>query len=193
MPVDLRGFTNRNHGLESLLLQLFGLLMATVTPGTGGTIKSTTAEGQLHEIMSFLSINQASIGTNPSEATNVSCSHDQQALLFSGTYQFSVAQTIAANGSLTLAVNPYLVGTAFQEGSGGTFKSNTPEGYALEVLMYLQNRELNPSFNPNNRNNITGSYNSDTGLYQGSFSIPVILGIDAVSGVVNYGANPYLL
>lgn len=167
--------------------------MATVTPGTGGTIKSTTAEGQLHEIISFISQKQASISTNPSEAINVSANHDQQALLFSGTYQFSVSQTIGANGALTLTVNSYLVGTAFQVGTSGTFKSNSPEGYALEVLMYLQNRELNASFNPNNRNYITGSYNSDTGLYQGSFSIPVILGIDAVSGVVNYGANPYLL
>lgn len=167
--------------------------MATVTPGTGGTIKSTTAEGQAHEILSFISLRQLSEVTNPGQVTNVLANHDQQALLFSGTYQFSVSQAIDGNGGLVLSVNPYLVGSAFQEGSGGTFKGNSPEKYALEVLMYLQNLERTPASNPSSRNYVTGTYNSDTGLYQGSFSLPVILGIDAGSGVVNYGADPYLL
>lgn len=167
--------------------------MATVTPGTGGTIKSTTAEGQAHEILSFIALKQQSEVTNPGQVFNVLGGHDQQALTYSGTYQFSVAQTIAAGGALTLTANTYLIGTAFQEGTGGTFSGNSPERYALEVLMYLQTLERNPALNPSNRNFITGTYNSDTGLYQGSFSLPVILGIDAGSGVVNYGADPYLL
>ncbi|MBD1917166.1 MULTISPECIES: hypothetical protein [Cyanophyceae] len=167
--------------------------MATVLPGTGGTIKSTTAEGQAHEILTFIGIRQQSLSTNPGEVTNVSGQHDQQALIFSGTYEFTVAQTISNTGGLTLEATPYLVGTGFQVGTGGTFKGNSPEKYALEVLMYLQSLELQPAKNPQNRNFITGTFNSDTGRYQGSFSIPVILGIDAVSGVVNYGANPYLL
>ncbi|MFQ4134759.1 hypothetical protein PGN35_000395 [Nodosilinea sp. PGN35] len=167
--------------------------MATVTPGTGGTIKSTTAEGQAHEILTFLGIKQRNLTTNPGEIAKVTGQHDQQALIYSGTYEFSVTQSISASGSLTLEAVPYLVGTGFQVGTGGTFKGNSPEKYALEVLMYLQSLELNPVLNPQNRNLITGTYNSDTGLYQGSFSIPVILAIDAASGVVNYGANPYLL
>jgi hypothetical protein len=167
--------------------------MATVTPGTGGTIKSTTAEGQAHEILSFISLRQQSPSINPGQVRNILATHDQDALLFSGTYQLSVTQTIGAGGNLTLSANTYLVGTAFQEGAGGTFKGNSPERYCLEVLMYLQNLERNTALNPSNRNYITGTYNSDTGLYQGSFSLPVILGIDAASGVVNYGADPYLL
>jgi hypothetical protein len=167
--------------------------MATVTPGTGSTIKSTTAEGQLHEVITFIGIRQRNSSTNPGEVENVTGQHDQQALLFSGSYQFNVSQSIASNGSLTLEAVPYLVGTGFQVGTGGTFKGNSPERYCLEVLMYMQSLELNPATNPQNRNFITGTYNSDTGLYQGSFSLPVIVAIDAASGVVNYGANPYLL
>lgn len=167
--------------------------MTTVTPGTGGTIKSTTAEGQAHEILSFISLKQSSEVTNPGQVTNVLGVHDQQALIFSGTYQFSVSQVIDGTGNLTLSVNPYLIGAGFQVGTGGTFKGNSPEKYALEVLMYLQNLERNPTLNPSNRNFIAGTYNSDTGLYQGSFSLPVIMGIDAGSGIVNYGADPYLL
>ncbi|WOD37370.1 hypothetical protein [Nodosilinea sp. E11] len=167
--------------------------MATVTPGTGGTIKSTTAEGQAHEILSFISLKQLSTVVNPGQVENVLGSHDQQAQTFSGTYQFSVSQAIDGNGNLTLSANSYLVGAGFQEGTGGTFKGNTPEKYALEVLMYLQNLERTPALNPSSRNFVTGTYNSDTGVYQGSFNIPVIMGIDATSGVVSYGADPYLL
>lgn len=167
--------------------------MASVTPGTGGTIKSTTAEGQAHEILSFISLKQLSDVINPGQVSNVLATHDQQARTFSGTYQFSVSQAIDGGGSLTLSANSYLVGPGFQEGTGGTFKGNTPEKYALEVLMYLQNLERTPALNPSSRNFVTGTYNSDTGLYQGSFSLPVIMGIDASSGVVNYGADPYLL
>ncbi|MBW4486098.1 MAG: hypothetical protein KME14_26545 [Tildeniella torsiva UHER 1998/13D] len=167
--------------------------MASVTPGTGGTIKSTTAEGQAHEILSFISLKQLSEVTNPGQVTNVLASHDQQALFFSGTYQFSVSQVIDGSGNLTLSVNPYLVGAGFQVGTGGTFKGNSPEKYALEVLMFIQNLERNPTLNPSSRNYVTGTYNSDTGLYQGSFSLPVLFNLDAGSGNVNYGADPYLL
>jgi hypothetical protein len=86
-----------------------------------------------------------------------------------------------------------LVGSAFQVGTGGTFKGNSPEKYALEVLMFLQNLERDPTKNPSSRNFVTGTYNSDTGLYQGSFSLPVIFNLDAGTGVVSYGADPYLL
>lgn len=167
--------------------------MATVTPGMGGTIKSTTAEGQAHEILSFISLKQLSEVTNPGQVSNVLAGHDQQAQLFNGTYQFSVSQVIDGSGNLTLSVNSYLVGSGFQVGTGGTFKGNSPEKYCLEALMYLQNLERDPTKNPSSRNYVTGTYNSDTGLYQGSFSLPIIFSLDAGTGVVNYGADPYLL
>lgn len=166
--------------------------MAVVTPGTGGTCKATTAEGQLQEILSFLSIKQADAVSNPNEVTNVYASHDQTAQLFTGTYRFTVTQSIGANGSLTLQTSPYLVNTGFAVGTDGTFKSTLPEAYALEVLMYLQALEQNTTANPANRNNITGSYNSDTGLYEGSFSIPCVVALDALTGATEYTAEPYL-
>lgn len=167
--------------------------MATITPGSGGTCKSSTAEGQLHEVMTFISRQQAISTANPGGVTNVTASHDQQSLIFTGSYKFGVVQSIDGSGLLSLTASSYLVSTGFTVGSGGTFKGNTPEKYALEVLMFLQSLELQPAKNPQNRNFISGTFNSDSGLYQGSFSIPVILGVDAVTGVVNYGANPYLL
>lgn len=167
--------------------------MAVITPGTGGTIKSGTAEGQAQEILSFIAIKQQSLSTNPGEVDNVSASHDIQALIFTGTYRFSVTQSIDGAGNLSLSVNPYLVGTAFQEGTGGTFKGNSPEKYCLEVLMFLQATEQNPAKNTQNRNFIRGTFDSDTGIYTGSFSIPVSVGLDSQSGAVEYTAQPYLL
>lgn len=167
--------------------------MATITPGTGGTIVSTTAEGQAHEILSWISWKQANSSVNPSGVTNVTGTHDQQDLIFTGTYSFSVTQAIDPTGSLKLDAKTYLVGSGFQVGTGGTFKGNSPEKYCLEVLMFLQALEASSTTNPNNRNFVTGTYNSDTQIYQGSFSIPVILGVSTATGVVNYGANPYLL
>lgn len=167
--------------------------MASVTPGTGGSIKSTTAEGQAHEILSFIALKQLSEVTNPGQVSNVLSGHDQQARLFNGTYQFSVSQVIDGSGNLTLSINSYLVGSGFQVGTNGTFKGNSPEKYCLEVLMFLQNLERDPTKNPSSRNYVTGTYNSDTGLYQGSFSLPCLFNLDAATGVVSYGADPYLL
>jgi hypothetical protein len=152
-----------------------------------------SAEGQAHEILSFIALRQQSESNNPGQVNNVLGSHDQQALLYSGTYQFSVVQSIDGAGNLNLSVNPYLIATGFQQGTGGTFKGNSPEKYCLEVLMFLQNLERNPALNPSSRNYVTGTYNSDTGLYQGSFSLPVVLSLEATTGVVTYEADPYLL
>lgn len=144
------------------------------------------------EIISFLAIKQADVVSNPNEATKVYGSHDQNALVFAGTFELDTAQTIGADGSLTLAATAYLINTGFAPGTTGTFKSTTPEAYALEVLMYLQALEQTEGANPANRNFITGSYNSDTGLYQGSFSIPCTVALDAATGAIEYTATPYL-
>jgi hypothetical protein len=58
--------------------------------------------------------------------------------------------------------------------------------------MYLQGLEANTTKNPQNLNNITGSYNSDTGLYQGAFTLPVALGLTS-QGRAEFAAQEYLL
>lgn len=166
--------------------------MAAVTPGAEGTCKSATAEGQLQEILSFLSLKQLDIQVNPGEASNILAIHDQGLGLFSGTFDLPVGQSISSGGALTLTAATYLVGSGFQVGTGGTFKSSAPEAYALEVLMYLQGLEQVSANNPDNRNYITGTYNSDTGRYQGSFSLPITYALDAANGAVEYTADEYL-
>ena len=109
--------------------------MAVVLPGDNGTCKSATAEGQLHEVISFLALHQGHTDTNPDAVTNVTANHNQQGKTFSGTYRFNALQSITSDGHLEIEVQPYLVGTGFQVGTGGTFKGNSPEKYCLEILM----------------------------------------------------------
>lgn len=167
--------------------------MASVTPGLGGTCKSTTAEGQLHEVLTFIALKQANTTTNPEGTTNITGTHNQQSLVFAGTYRLSVIQSIGDGGSIVLTAESFLVGPNFYPGTAGTFSGNTPEKYALEVLMYLQSLELDSAVNTQNRNFITGTYNSDNQTYQGAFTIPVSLSIAPDSGSVLYEAVPYLL
>jgi hypothetical protein len=166
--------------------------LAIITPATDGTLKSATAEGQLQEIMTLLTVSQGIAEQNPSEYAYIQATHNQNSKTYSGTYRFDVSQEVSGDGSLTLNVIPYLTGTGFTPGSDGTFKSTTPEAYALEVLMFLQNLEQTSGANPDNRNLVTGSFNSDTGIYQGSFSLFCDVALDPVTGAIVYTAQEYL-
>jgi hypothetical protein len=80
----------------------------------------------------------------------------------------------------------------YSAGTDGTFKSGTPEGAAIEVLEYLQILEASSSANPNGDNRITSSFDSDRGLYTGSFNLPVSLSL-GTTGEVIYTAQAYLI
>lgn len=145
------------------------------------------------EILSFISAAQADSVKNPTGAANIVATHNQSTRIYSGSYRFDVAQAITGDGTLELEAQPYLVASGFTPGTGGTFKGTTPEKYALEVLMYLQLRENTPSLNPDNRNFVSGTFNSDNGRYDGTFSLPITFTLDPSTGAIIYSASPYLL
>ena len=78
-------------------------------------------------------------------------------------------------------------------GAGADLKSDTREGIALEALMMLQAIERNPALNPDTRNFVTGTYNSDTGVFAGTYSFPVAQTIDPATGQIRLEATEYLL
>lgn len=145
------------------------------------------------EILSFIALAQGNTTQNPTGATNINATHNQQTRVYAGSYRFDVVQAIADGGTLELQAQPFLTGTGFTAGTGGTFNGTTPERYALEVLMYLQLRENTPALNPDNRNFITGTFNSDNGRYDGVFSIPSTFALNPSTGAIVYTASPYLL
>lgn len=76
--------------------------------------------------------------------------------------------------------------------AASALKATTAEGLALEVLMRLQALERTPAKNPDNRNFVTGSYNSDTGVFSGSFSFPCTQTLDGTTGALIVSAQEYL-
>ncbi len=165
--------------------------MATITPGTAGTFTSTTAEGQALEAIIWLQQREASDAANPNGENRIDGSIDIDLATFAGTFRIPATQSLNNQGQLILAASTYLSSGVFTPGSGGTFKSTTIEGYVLEVLMYLQILELQPAKNPQSRNYVTGSYNSDTRVYTGTFNFPVSLAL--VNGSIQTSASEYLL
>lgn len=71
-------------------------------------------------------------------------------------------------------------------------KNDTKEGLALEAILQLQAHERVAENNPDGRNFITGTYNSDTGIFSGTFALPVDLTFDATTGNAVLTAVEYL-
>lgn len=166
--------------------------MTLITVGTGATLNAPSAEGQCLEALVFLQIQEASSLRNPTVQNNVDGAIDTNDMVFSGAFNLPATQTLGSSGSLVIQADGYLASVIFSPGSGGTFKSVTPEAFALETLMYLQVLEQITAKNPQGRNFITGSYNSDTKVYSGTFSLPITLSLGATGEVIAI-ANPYLV
>jgi hypothetical protein len=167
--------------------------MATIQTGSGEVFKTTTAEGRLIETVCFLRLAELDGVKNPDGKNSVLGEFSISDLLFLGSYNLPCSQTLTTAGAVSIVANPYLLSTGFNPGSGTpTFKSAAIEAYLLEVLTYLQGLESNASKNPQGLNNVTGTYNADTGIYSGTFSIPVALTQDG-SGKACFAAQEYLL
>ncbi len=166
--------------------------MTSITNGTGSTLKANTAEGHCLEALVFLQIQEASTLRNPTGQSSIDASINLVDLVFSGSYSIPAKQTLGSSGNLQIEAESYLSGVIFTPGTGGTFKSVTAEAYALETLMFLQFLEQDVLKNPQSRNFITGSFNIDTSLYIGTFSLPIVSTLGTAGEVITT-AQPYLL
>ena len=68
----------------------------------------------------------------------------------------------------------------------------TVEKQLIELITRIQIMESNNGNNPDGLNNVTGTYNQDTGVYSGSFSINCSPTIDA-NGTPSFEAQEYLV
>lgn len=76
--------------------------------------------------------------------------------------------------------------------TSATLQSTSIENQVVELMAKIQVLEGNTETNPENANRITGSFNQDTGLYSGTFSIPCNVVITA-SGAPSFVAKEYLV
>jgi hypothetical protein len=165
--------------------------MSTIIAGSNGTLKTTTAEGQLFEIFTFLQLAENDTAKNTSGRDFVQGLINVNTLIFSGNFSIPVVQTVNEAGSINVVASEYLINTLFAAGDGGTFKSNNPAQYLLEVVSFLQNKERDATKNLQSRDYVTGSLEIDTLLFTGSVTLPLSMALND-SGNPIFTAVEYL-
>lgn len=166
--------------------------MATITPGSGGTLKSTTAEGVLVESLILQKINENDVGKNPTNIDNISISIDLDTQILSASWILPISRTITTAGRVEFAASEYLTGITFTVGTGGTFKSTTNPGVIQECAEYLQILEANTAKNTQGKNNVSGTYSTDGLTYTGSLTISIAPTLDT-TGKLSVAPIEYLL
>ncbi|QSJ17688.1 hypothetical protein JYQ62_02075 [Nostoc sp. UHCC 0702] len=163
--------------------------MVQVTPGTGGTLVKETAEGQLLEVITYLQKAEANITFNPSKSDYVQGSCNLNNLIFSGSYNIPVIQSLSTTGQIIIVAKEYLTGITFAAGSGGTFKSNNPAQYLLEIVTFLQAKEAT-STSVDTTDSVAGTFDIDTMTFSGSITLPLEMSIE--SGNTVFSAKEYV-
>lgn len=165
--------------------------MATITPGTGGTIKQATIEGQVIEVLTLLQLTETDSSKNSSGRNVITLNINLNTNEFVASFVLPVNQTFNSDGSIKLSAQTFLTGVTFAPGTGGTYKSTALEAYTLEVLMALQAQEKISAKNPQGRNLISGAFDSETGLYSGALNLPITYSLN--NGLIQLSPVEYLL
>jgi hypothetical protein len=119
--------------------------MATITPGTGATLTSTTAEGQLFSAIMFAEQQENDITRNPTGLNYVTPSLDYDSSNLTVTISSLPIDWDPSGNTLKLVVPDYLTGVTFTPGTGGTLQSATFAQYMVEALIYMANYESDAS------------------------------------------------
>lgn len=78
---------------------------------------------------------------------------------------------------------------AIQPGTGGTFKTTTAEARAIESLCYLQLQEADSTKNPNGRQVISGSFDTEDLSFSGTYAFPADQTLSPGVGLVIVATN----
>lgn len=167
--------------------------MATLTPGTGGTLKSTTIENGFHEALSRVALAEQDSNKNTQGLTRVTMSSDIRTNRITGTFTFALTKETTASGSTSFVVVEHLSNSGYVAGTGGTIKSPGLCAAIVEIAEAIQSKEQLSSKNPSAINVITGlTYDSETLLVSGSFDYSTVPTMTA-SGELSIAAKTYLL
>jgi hypothetical protein len=166
--------------------------MAIIVVGAGSSFKSSTAEGLLLEVITYLQNQEMNISTNSLNKDFIKLSYSLDNMTATGSFSIPAVQSIDSSGQIIVSGSNYLENIVFSPGDGGTFKSSTLSQYFLEIVTYLQIKESNPSTNPQSENNIFSSYDADDKIFSGSVTLPLTISFDD-SGHPVITAKEYLL
>ena len=166
--------------------------MATIPTNTGSTLQSGTAEGRFLELCSFLQILQNDLTKNPNKIFYVSISINASTLISNITFSIPTSISSDSIGNILLVAQPFPISCEFNHGTEDYFKSLNPLQYLMEIIIYLQKLESNPTKNPDNLNYISADFSTDEGIYSGYCSLPLTMSIDN-NFQPTFAAKPYLL
>ena len=164
--------------------------MTPITPGTNGTLKSTTAENALIELVTILKNGQANTTVNPNKRNYVTLDFNVNTGSVAISFSIPSVSMITATGSIEITANEYLTNLGFNGGTGGTFKSSTAAQSLIEIASYLQEKESDSTSNITDNNYTNFNYDGDKSVFSGSAPIPfdVSIGSDGkpIINVVEY-------
>jgi hypothetical protein len=161
--------------------------MATITPGSSGTINATTIEGQLWQLIHYINSLERGLAL---QRINTTKSDD-----FLLTGEFTMPASMAYNSSTgiyTATAAPYLPTAAFAAGTGGTVKGTTLSQYFIDTVNYIVNWQNTPAKNPNNLGNVTLSMDFNSLEYRGTVNLPYAISL-GTSGTVTESATEWLI
>jgi hypothetical protein len=150
--------------------------VTTITkPTTSATITAQTAEGCLFQALNYMQVLELNAAKNPNKLERITGVADKDSLEYRGTWALQVQGEILPDGALKVSTVPYLQGTNFTPGEGGTFSGETLEQYAFQVLNFLIQRQNDPTANPNQRFYVQETIDllSNPPMASGSFRIPI--------------------
>lgn len=154
------------------------------------TLKSTTYENALYELLSLIRVQELKLATDPG---NIDMTIDTD-FLFSGSFTLPVVSSIdQTTGSIKIVGTDYLGNLTYSKGlSTNTLKSSNAIAALVELIQSIQLLESNTSKNPSGVNNITFETKTDGVSFEGTFSITLIPTFNT-DGSLKYLAKEYLL
>lgn len=166
--------------------------MASLTPGTGGTLKSTSIEAAFHEALCLATLAEQDSLKNPQKLRRVGLSLDLRMSQVSGSFSFVFEPTAATDGAATFPITEYLIGINYAKGTGGELKSSALCGAIVELAEKIQAKQRLTSKNPSGMFAITRlAYNSDVKIVSGFFAYNVTGSV--VNGIFSTAAKTFLM
>jgi hypothetical protein len=147
--------------------------MAPITPGQDSTFPGADSiEKHLFQNFRWWQLQEENKSINPlgEEYFTGTLKTDTNDKFFEGTWKIPAVFDPLL---MTMTAGIIYQGLNFSPGTGGTFKNPSASGYTLEAILWAIQRQNDTSnFNPDNFEYITGRYDANIQMWEGTFKLP---------------------
>lgn len=142
--------------------------MATITPGAGATCVAPTIEGQLFQLLHFINLAETTLGFyNKFSLSKGESNNLESSFTLDGGFSFNPETNIFADSAA-----PYLIGTIFTEGTGGTIKGTHLAEYFINACKYAIFLQRNAVKNPQKLTGVALDFDYAIAQYTGKITLP---------------------